>query len=86
MTSSQRDYPPSSADSGPWESHWRVNQALMESTPYMFHGEWTPDWSTWQIAKRAELDPAVQGARPIPEALERAEAAINRVLAEAYPQ
>lgn len=64
----------------------KVNQALMESTPYMFHGEWTPDWSTWQIAKRAELDPAVQGARPIPEALERAEAAINRVLAEAYPQ
>lgn len=63
-----------------------VNQALMESAPYMFHGEWTPDWSTWQIAKRGELDPAVMGARPIPEALERAEAAINRVLLEAYPE
>lgn len=63
----------------------KVNQALIDSSPYMHDGGWTPDWSTWQIAKRAELDPAVQGARPIPEALERAEHAINRVLSEAYP-
>lgn len=63
-----------------------VNQALMESAPYMRHGEWTPDWSTWQLNKRNELNPAVLGARPIPEALERAEATINRVLSEAYPE
>ena len=32
MTSSQRDYPPSSADSGPWESHWRVTLPLPRPT------------------------------------------------------
>lgn len=62
-----------------------VNQVLIDSALYMHHGGWTPDWSSWQIAKRNELHLAVQGAVPIPEALERAAAAINRVLAEAYP-
>lgn len=61
-----------------------VNQVLMESSIYMRDGGWTPDWGTWQILKNNELFPAVDGAVPIPEAIERAVTGINAILAQAY--
>lgn len=68
-------------------SQWELtptSEVLARSTPYMRDGEWTPDWSQWQVAKRAELHPVLQQERPIPEGLQRAIDQVNLILQQAY--
>lgn len=55
-------------------------QVLAQSTQWMRNADFSVDWAEWQAAKRREIDPALRGERPIPEALERAALAINNVL------
>ncbi len=68
-------------------SQWNLtptSAVLARSVEYMRDGEWTPDWAQWQAAKRTELHPVLQQERPIPEGIQRAIDAVNRVLEEAY--
>jgi multiple sugar transport system substrate-binding protein len=61
-----------------------IQQALAESVTFMTDGDWSPDWSAWQSAKRREIEPALRGERSIQESLERAAQEIDIVLKKAY--
>lgn len=67
---------------------WYPNQltsTLMKSAEFMRDADWSPDWTQWQAAKTAEINPVLLGERSPVEGLAQAEAAINRVLQQVYP-
>lgn len=82
-TSSEYNLPSRRSHIAQWDLT-PASAVLAASAPYMRDGEWTPDWSLWQVAKRNELQPVLTMERPIPEGLQKAVEAVDRILSEVY--
>jgi len=62
----------------------QIQQVLMESVAFMTDADWSPDWATWQTAKRTALTPVMTGEKSVMDGLLEAKHQIDLILDAAY--